>query len=108
MLEKIPPNFVKFEVQARLQKMGKNDPMNIFLRQEIDRLQRVISSVRITCTDLRLAIDGTIIMSEQLQDALNQIYDARIPGVWKKISWQSSSLGFWFTEMLDRHTQPEF
>ena len=105
MLEKIPPNFSKYEVAARLVKMGKNDPMNIFLRQEIDRLQQVIKSVRITCTDLRLAIDGTIIMSEQLQDALNQIYDARIPGIWQKISWQSSSLGFWFTELLDRYTQ---
>ena len=40
MLEKIPPNFVKFEVEARLTKMGRNDPMNIFLRQEIDRLQK--------------------------------------------------------------------
>jgi dynein heavy chain len=83
MLEKVPPSFVKFEVAARLQKMGKNDPMNIFLRQEIDRLQKVIARVRSTFTDLKLAIDGTIIMSEQLQDALNQIYDARIPGVWQ-------------------------
>ena len=64
-----------------------------------------MGTVRTTCSDLRLAIDGTIIMSEQLQDALNQIYDARIPSIWRKISWQSSSLGFWFTELLDRHTQ---
>ena len=33
MLEKTPPDFVKHEVQARLQKYGKYDPMNIFLRQ---------------------------------------------------------------------------
>ena len=52
------------QVKARLQKMGALASMNIFLRQEIDRMQRVISNVRSTLQDLKLAIDGTIIMSE--------------------------------------------
>jgi len=51
-------------VKARLQKMGAIAPMNIFLRQEIDRMQRVITIVRNTLQDLQLAVDGTIIMSE--------------------------------------------
>lgn len=38
--------------------------MNIFLRQEIDRMQKVITVVRTSLNDLRLAIEGTIVMSE--------------------------------------------
>jgi len=61
--------------------------------------------VRQTLTDLKLAIDGTIIMSETLRDSLDCMYDARIPTHWKKISWESSTLGFWYTELLERNGQ---
>lgn len=75
----------KWQVKERLQKMGPFQPMNIFLRQEIDRMQKVLTLVRSTLTELKLAIDGTIIMSENLRDALNCMFDARIPARWKKV-----------------------
>lgn len=65
--------------------MGHLQPLNIFLRQEIDRMQRVISAVRNTLQDLKLAIDGTIIMSETLRDALDNMFDARVPNSWRKV-----------------------
>ncbi|XP_027499866.1 dynein heavy chain 5, axonemal-like isoform X4 [Corapipo altera] len=105
MLEKLPPDYNPHEVKAQLQKMGAIQPINIFLRQEIDHMQHVISRVRTTLTDLKLAIDGTIIMSEELQDALDNMYDARIPKLWLRISWESTTLGFWFTELLERNQQ---
>lgn len=44
--------------------MGPTQPMNIFLSQEIDRIQKVIEIVKSTLEDLLLAIDGIIIMNE--------------------------------------------
>lgn len=105
MLSKLPPDYDMHAVKARLQKMGLLTPLNIFLRQEIDRMQRVITVVRTTLTDLQLAIEGTIIMSENLRDALDNIFDARVPAIWMKISWESSTIGFWFTELVERNTQ---
>lgn len=59
--------------------------MNIFLRQEIDRIKRVIGIVRKTLCDLKLAIDGTIVMSQGLRESLDAMYDARIPQRWQKV-----------------------
>lgn len=67
MLAKLPADYIPHEVRERLKKMGAIAPMNIFLRQEIDRMQRVITVIRTTLQDLQLAIEGTIIMSEVRQ-----------------------------------------
>ena len=48
-------------------------------------MQRVIACVRATLSDLRLAIEGSIIMNEALRDALNSIFDAKVPPTWSKV-----------------------
>ncbi|XP_056424627.1 dynein axonemal heavy chain 8 isoform X2 [Hyla sarda] len=105
MLERLPLDYISHEVTAQLQRTGALNPINMFLRQEIDRMQKVISIVRSDLSDLKLAIDGTIIMNETFRDVLDDMYDARIPRVWSKVSWTSSSLGLWFSELLERSCQ---
>ena len=85
MLCSLRCNIVCFQVKDRLRKMGHLQPLNIFLRQELARMQSIIALVRTTLCDLKLAIDGTIIMSENLRDALDNMYDARIPNTWRKV-----------------------
>uniref|UniRef100_A0A8C3R483 Dynein heavy chain 8, axonemal n=1 Tax=Cyanoderma ruficeps TaxID=181631 RepID=A0A8C3R483_9PASS len=90
MLEKLPPDYNPHEVC----------PYKVCADKETgDRRTGKVHSERFTY------LPGTIIMSEELQDALDNIYDARIPKLWFRISWESTTLGFWFTELLERNQQ---
>ena len=95
----------QFKVKQQIEKQGGTAPLNVCLRQEVERTQRVLGLVRKTLKDLQLAIAGTIIMSAELQEALNSLYDARVPPRWIKISWMSPTLGYWFTDLLTRINQ---
>jgi dynein heavy chain len=105
LLGKLPESFDKNKTKSMIQKQGGMKPLNIFLGQEIDRMQSVIGMVKSTLSDLKLAIDGTIIMSAALQNALDALYDARVPDTWTKISWISSTLGIWYSEFIARVNQ---
>jgi len=105
MLERLPSDYVPHEVRAKLTRMGLMNSLVIFLKQEVQRMQRVITLVRNTLTDLMLAVEGTIIMSENLRETLDSIFDAVPPNTFTKISWSSSSIGFWFTELIERNAQ---
>ena len=52
------------------------EPINLF---------QVLKTVRQTLEDLKLAIEGTIIMSAALKETLDAMYDARVPKKWEKV-----------------------
>ena len=60
---------------------GKSVPLNVFLFQELQRLQRVLDIVRGTMTDIILAIDGQIIMTPVLVDCIAAVGDFRVPKI---------------------------
>mmetsp|Transcript_99776 Transcript_99776/g.149450 ORF Transcript_99776/g.149450 Transcript_99776/m.149450 type:complete len:112 (+) Transcript_99776:3549-3884(+) len=73
MLKKLPPNYnIQIEVKELIKKLpgpkllndkGLTVPLNVFLYQEIARMQKVIALVRSTLQQIIEAIDGTIIMT---------------------------------------------
>ena len=67
--------------------------------------QVVIVLVKRTLQDLKLAIAGTIVMSAELQEALDNLVDARVPPRWVKVSWPAPNMGLWFAELVKRHEQ---
>jgi len=90
---------------------GFTIPLNVFLYQEIVRLNRTIVNVRNTLHDLRQAINGEIIMTPELQAALNSVYDAKPPKHWYtdpgggEIAWSLPSLALWFGGLIEREKQ---
>ena len=132
LLERMPKYYIEEEVRDRIKKRPKAEldfvlnkqkgdrsgpvngfeiPLNIFLYQEIVRLQASIHNVTSTLKNLILAIDGVVIMTPNLQIALNSIYDAKPPPYWFKdaggaqIAWTLPTLALWFQGLLDREIQ---
>ena len=112
LLDRLPLDYVEDDYKARIQKLGGlGIPLNIFLYQEIQRLQRVISKARSTLTQLQMAIRGEVVMTEDLNRALDAIYDAKVPPTWlttpagDEFSWILPTLGLWFSSLLSRDAQ---
>ncbi|CAF5121656.1 unnamed protein product [Rotaria magnacalcarata] len=85
MLIKLLLSFIPHEIQEKLRNMGLLNPMAISLRQELHRMDRVLRT--------------------SLRQILDSIFDGRVPINWTKYSWESSTLDFWFSELLDRYIQ---
>ena len=72
-------------------------------------MQRVIGIVRKTLNDTVDAIDGAIIMTPDILEAINAIFDAKVPYAWlndpsgAEISWLLPTLGSWYGSLLDRN-----
>merc|ERR1711998_632784 len=104
---KMPPDYKTDDVLVGIKALGgMGKPLNICLKQEIDRLQKVLSVVRTMLANLKLAIAGTIIMSPELAAAVDAMFMARVPPTWTKVSQLiAPNMGVWFGNILKRAEQ---
>eukprot|EP00919_Chromeraceae_sp_WS-2016_P024794 GHVR01058592.1.p1 GENE.GHVR01058592.1~~GHVR01058592.1.p1 ORF type:complete len:1591 (-),score=375.53 GHVR01058592.1:134-4906(-) len=120
LTSKMPEDYVEEIYREQIRKLrgpkelperGFAVPLNIFLFQEIQRMQRIIDIVRFNCTNMIDAIDGTVIMTPELQMDMDAVFDIKVPRRWThdasgaEISWLTPSLGKWFTGLTDRVQQ---
>lgn len=122
LLPQLPVDFVFLDVDERLKVLkgpkglgesGKMNsvPLNIFLRQELERFQFILTTVRDTMQSMIEAIEGTIIMTPEIVDSITAVFDFRVPRKWQfdptgaEISWLTPSLGGWIKGLIDRHHQ---
>jgi dynein heavy chain len=104
LLPHVPDNFNMEYVRKQVEDNGLK-PLDICCKQEIERMQIVLKSLRSTLSDMRLAIDGSIITNDQLYNAMDSLFDGRIPAHWLCISWPADSLKAWFVQVWKRFDQ---
>ena len=112
LLRRLPEDYVEDAYRASINGIGGlGAPLNIFLYQEIQRLQRVIGKVRLQLTQLQLAIRGEVVMTDALQAALDALSDGAPPEDWvftvagDAFSWILPTVGLWFAGLTERDHQ---
>jgi len=112
LLAKVPSDYVEEEYKAAIRDIGGlSVPLNMFLYQEIQRLQRVIARVRHMLTSIQAAIKGEVVMTTELQEAMADLSNAKVPKSWvftpggDEFSWLSATLGQWMTMLSERDEQ---
>ena len=77
--------------------------LSIVLLQEIQKFNNLISTLNKTLSDLQKAIQGVIIMSQDLDEMYLAFQNNVLPGIWRKVSYSSlKPLSSWFKDMLAR------
>jgi dynein heavy chain len=108
----LPGGFTEDELEERILSIGGYEqPLNIFLYQEVQRLQATITKV---CTTLALtaqAIRGEVVVTAEIMRNIDALFNARVPLNWlyspagDELSWQAPNLGVWFGGLITREVQ---
>ncbi|EGR26966.1 hypothetical protein IMG5_204170 [Ichthyophthirius multifiliis] len=77
--------------------------MNTVLQQELIRFNKLLNTVRVSLVNVGKAIDGLLVMSSDLEEVFNCVYDNKVPDLWHKVSYPSlKPLGSWIIEFCQR------
>lgn len=104
-----PPGYPDGKVRGK----GGKIPLNIFLSQELQRMQNIILIVKKTFEDIIQAVEGQIIMTPQIVNSIDSLYDRRVPESWlydsgrAEISWLKPSFNLWFSSFKERNNKLE-
>lgn len=77
--------------------------MNTVLVQELMRYNRLIEVMRTSLFNLKKALKGQVVMSEDLEKLSNSIYDNQVGKIWADKGFLSlKPLGSWIDDLSER------
>lgn len=103
VLKAVPEN-INYENTAKLL-ADDLCPLNVVLLQEIERYNVLLENIRNSLVDLQLGIQGFVLMSADLEDTYECVFEARVPQTWSTAYPSLKPLGSWTRDLVLRMEQ---
>ena len=102
ILAKLPNRFDTYQANKK-HKLSYNESMNTVLQQEILRYNALLDRISNSLVDIQKAIKGEVVMSTELEDVSNALFDNRIPDFWAERSYPSiKPLASYIVDFVER------
>jgi dynein heavy chain len=101
--KQIPEN-IDYEQTLKIM-MTDTSPLKTVLLQEIQRYNTLLNQIRRQLIDLERGIKGLVVMSSDLEEIFQCIYDARVPSSWEKAYPSMKPLASWTRDLVQRVDQ---
>ena len=67
------------------------------------RFNKLLKTVHSTLINVDKAIDGFVVMSQELETVFNSVFDNKVPDLWLKVSYPSMKpLGSYINDLVER------
>ncbi|XP_039193883.1 dynein heavy chain 2, axonemal isoform X2 [Crotalus tigris] len=74
-------------------------PLNVVLLQEIQRYNSLLQIISSSLVELEKGIQGLVVMSTDLEEIFNCIFDARVPPMWERAYSSQKPLAAWTRDL---------
>jgi len=103
---KLPANMDKEKAHPTtfaVSEEGQPLSLGVFVGQEIDRFNQLLSVMKNTLDQLDKAIQGTVVMSMQLENMATRFLDNKVPLQWEGVGYPSlKPLSSWVPDLIQR------
>ena len=100
ILKKMPDD-IDYEATYNSLKHDMN-PFSVVLLQEIKRYNDLLQKIRKTLDDLQKGLKGIVLMSPELEETFNAIFDGKVPPMLSKVYSSLKPLAAWTRDLLLR------
>ncbi|EAN79295.1 dynein heavy chain, putative [Trypanosoma brucei brucei TREU927] len=102
--ERLPERHNLQDLSERLE--DERSPQQHVFYQECERMNVLISALKVSLEELDLGLKGALSMTAVMQTLFDEIYLDKLPAVWEKVSFLSlRALGSWMENFLLRNDQ---